>query len=221
MGLPFIIMQQVMPQSIMDIIIRQHSSIILAIFGSPDVHVMQMPPFIGLTVHMPATMFIMHMGMPFIIMQHDIIAPGCISHIFCSDIHAAASSHIHIIIMPPSHGLMVILQTGTIMPVPAGIIGMAAMLIGGMLRMVFMAALSAVLVVVLRIHVPPSQTHGLCVIGPARVNTLATTPNLTPNAQIGLDSAHGFRYHDPQHDTAFSPKVHVYVYHARGRDVLL
>jgi hypothetical protein len=53
-------------------------------------------------------------GMPFIIMQQDIMPPCIMVIMFCIIEHCILSSHIHMIFMPPSHLVMVILQRGII-----------------------------------------------------------------------------------------------------------
>lgn len=115
-GMPFIIMQQHMPHAIIFSIMVHMLCIISAIFLSPLVQVMVMPFSVFSMAHMHMPMFIMHIGMPFIIIIIDGMPPIIESHMPCIIAHMAASSQVIIIIMPPSIFFISILQRG-IMPI--------------------------------------------------------------------------------------------------------
>jgi len=81
-------------------------------------------------LHIPIIMQQVIIGMPFIIMQHDIIPPAIIVIMFCIIEHCILSSQLHMIFIPPSIFDIVILQRGIIimfgiippMPIIPGII---------------------------------------------------------------------------------------------------
>jgi hypothetical protein len=77
-GMPFIIMQQVMPGIIMPIMQSQHAWIIFSPCLSPLVQVTVHPISVISTLHIPIMPTLhMHIGIPFIITQHEHI-PFCI-----------------------------------------------------------------------------------------------------------------------------------------------
>ena len=85
---------------------------------SPDVQVIMHPP--STISHLQVAIIIEHViiGIPFIIMQHDIIPPCIIIIMFCIIEHCILSSHIHIIFIPPSIFVIVILHRGIIIMFP-------------------------------------------------------------------------------------------------------
>jgi hypothetical protein len=114
-GMPFIIMQQVMPGIIIAVMQSQQAWIVFSQFLSPLLQVILQPISIISTVHMPIMPRLqVHMHMPFIIMQHEHI-PFCIMLIMLFIMVALTlSSHTQVIIMPPGHFSMVMVQRGAI-----------------------------------------------------------------------------------------------------------
>ncbi len=108
--MPFIIMQQFIPQAIIFSIIMHMAWSISAIFLSPLVQHIVIPWSVFSIVHMHMPMFIMHIGMPFMVIITLGMPPIIMSQHECIIEHIAASSHVHVIIMPPSHFFISILQ---------------------------------------------------------------------------------------------------------------
>jgi hypothetical protein len=126
-GMPFIITQQQQPAAIIFIMQSQHAWIMSQQALSPDVHIIMQPSAVISHLHIPIIIPQVIIGMPFIIMQHDIIPPAVIIIMFCIIVHCILSSHIHMIFIPPSTFIMVILQRGVIImfgiiPIPGIII---------------------------------------------------------------------------------------------------
>jgi hypothetical protein len=92
----------------------QQASIIALQAGSPLVHVMQTPSFIGSHLHIPIARLQQHISMPFIIMQQLHMPPAIIEQRFWSIVADTASSHLHVIFIPPAHFSILILHRGTI-----------------------------------------------------------------------------------------------------------
>ena len=86
-------------------------------------HVMQTPSLVGSHLHMAIAMLQQHIIMPFIIMQQLHMPPAIIEQRFCSIVADIASSHAHVIFIPPVHFSIVILHRGTI--IHCGADGMA------------------------------------------------------------------------------------------------
>jgi hypothetical protein len=78
------------------------------------VHVMQTPSLVGSHLHMAIAMLQQHIIMPFIIMQQLHMPPAIIEQRFCSIVADIASSHLHVIFIPPAHFSILILHRGTI-----------------------------------------------------------------------------------------------------------
>jgi hypothetical protein len=126
-GMPFIITQQQQPDAIIFIMQSQHAWIMSQQALSPDVHIIMQPSAVISHLHIPIIIPHVIIGMPFIIMQHDIIPPAVIIIMFCIIVHCILSSHIHMIFIPPSTFIIVILQRGVIImfgiiPIPGIII---------------------------------------------------------------------------------------------------
>jgi hypothetical protein len=113
-GMPFIIMQQVQPAISMAAMQSQQHWIILQQAASPEVHVTMQPVSVISTLHMPIIMLQFMTGMPFIIMQQDIMPPAIMLQRFCMVRAAMASSHMHIIFMPLAIFSTFMVQRGTI-----------------------------------------------------------------------------------------------------------
>jgi len=113
-GMPFIIMQQVQPAISMAAMQSQQHWIILQQAASPEVHVTMQPVSVISTLHMPIIMLQFMTGMPFIIMQQDIMPPAIMLQRFCMVRAAIASSHMHIIFMPLAIFSTFMVQRGTI-----------------------------------------------------------------------------------------------------------
>lgn len=127
--MPFIIMQQVQPAASMAAMQSQQHWIILQQAASPEVHVTMQPVSVISTLHMPIIMLQFMTGMPFIIMQQDIMPPAIMLQRFCMVRAAIASSHMHIIFMPLAIFSTFMVQRGTIimfmpdmLPVMPGVI---------------------------------------------------------------------------------------------------
>ena len=110
----FIITQQEQPACIMLIMQSQQAWIILQPSASPLVQVSVQPLSVISQQVIPIIMLQQQAIMPFIIMAQLHIPPAIILHRLCSAAAAILSSQAHIIIMPPSHFSMRIVQLGTI-----------------------------------------------------------------------------------------------------------
>jgi hypothetical protein len=75
---------------------------------------MQTPSLVGSHLHMPMAMLQQHIIMPFIIAQQLHMPPAIIEQRFCSMVADIASSHLHVIFIPPVHFSILILHRGTI-----------------------------------------------------------------------------------------------------------
>jgi hypothetical protein len=106
--------QQTQPAFVMLAMQSQQAWIIAQHDGSPLVHVMQTPSFVGSDLHMPIAKLQQHIIIPFMIMQQLHIPPAIMEQRFCSIVADIASSHLQVIFMPPVHFSMVILHRGTI-----------------------------------------------------------------------------------------------------------
>jgi hypothetical protein len=113
-GILFMQMQQTQPALVMADMQSQQAWIMVQQAGSPLVQVMQTPSLVGSHLHMPMARLQQHIIMPFMIMQPLHIPPAIIEQRFCSIVADIASSHLHVIFMPPVHFSIVILHRGTI-----------------------------------------------------------------------------------------------------------
>jgi hypothetical protein len=98
-------------------IIAQHAA-------SPLVHVIQTPSLVGSHLHIPIARLQQHIIMPFIIIQQLHMLPAIIAQRFCNIVADIASSHLHVIFIPPVHFSILILHRGTI--IHCGAAGMPA-----------------------------------------------------------------------------------------------
>jgi hypothetical protein len=85
---------------------------------------MQTPSFVGSHLHRPMARLQQHIIMPFIVAQQLNMPPAIIEQRFCSIVADVASSHLHVILMPPVHFSILILHRGTI--IHCGVAGMPA-----------------------------------------------------------------------------------------------
>jgi hypothetical protein len=91
--------------------------------GSPLVQVILTPSSVISHLHMPMTRLQQQAIMPFIIMQHEQQLPASMVQRLWSIPADMLSSHLQVIVIPPVHFAMTIVQRGTIIiPIP-GIIG--------------------------------------------------------------------------------------------------
>ena len=101
----------------------QHAWIISQHFGSPLVHVMQIPSGTISHLHMPIVKLQQQTIMPFHMQQQVHRPPESIVQRFCTMLHAALSSQQHVIFIPPLIFSILNVQRGTIMYVVG--VGMA------------------------------------------------------------------------------------------------
>ncbi|QJW97179.1 hypothetical protein FTUN_4744 [Frigoriglobus tundricola] len=113
-GVPPIIMQQVQPAFMQPMMQSQHAWIMSPHILSPLVQVTQHPVAVISHLHMPIVMLQQHTIMPFIVQHMLHIPPAIMPHRFCIMVHAAGSSHEHVIFIPPAHFSTFIVQRGTI-----------------------------------------------------------------------------------------------------------
>jgi hypothetical protein len=78
------------------------------------VQVMHTPSLVGSHLHMPIVKLQQHIIMPFIMVQQLHIPPAIIVQRFCNIVADIASSHLHVIFIPPVHFSILILHRGTI-----------------------------------------------------------------------------------------------------------
>ena len=113
-GVLFMLMQQVQPAIIMDIMASQQHWIILQQSASPLVQVIIMPFLVISILHMPIIMLQVIIIMPFIIIEQLTMPPQSILAMFCIMLTAIMSSLMHIIFIPPSHFSIFMVQLGII-----------------------------------------------------------------------------------------------------------
>jgi hypothetical protein len=117
-GMLFIIIMQVQPGAIMDIMQSQQAWIIFSMVLSPLVQVMEQPMSIMSILHMPIMpMLQQHMHMPFIIMQQQQDPPAIIMQRFFIISALVLSSQVQVSFMPPAHFSIIMVQRGA-MPMP-------------------------------------------------------------------------------------------------------
>jgi hypothetical protein len=105
-------MQQQQPPLSMVAMQSQHACSMSPHILSPDVHVMQIPSFVISHLHMPIVRLHVHTAMPFIIMQQLTMPPAIMVQRFCIMVHAALSSQVQVIFMPPVHFSIFMVQRG-------------------------------------------------------------------------------------------------------------
>lgn len=112
--MPFIIIMQQQPAAIILFMQSQHACSISMQPLSPEVHVTVQP--LAVISHLQLAIAIVQfiMGMPFIIMQQEIIAPCIMVIMFCIIEHCILSSQLQVMVMPPSHLAMAIVHRGII-----------------------------------------------------------------------------------------------------------
>jgi hypothetical protein len=114
-GVWFIRKQQVHPASIILHTQSQQAWIISQHFGSPLVHVIDIPSGIISHLHMPMVKLQQQTIMPFIMQQQLHRLPVSMAQRFCIMLHAALSSQQQVIFMPPLIFSILNVQRGTIM----------------------------------------------------------------------------------------------------------
>jgi hypothetical protein len=122
-GMPFIIRQQVQPDSIIAAQQSQQAWIMAQQASSPLVQVMQTPMSVASHLHMPIMRLQQQAIIPFIIMQQEHIPPAFMAQRFWSIPAATLSSQVQVIFIPPAHFSKAMVQRGTIImfvPMPAG-----------------------------------------------------------------------------------------------------
>ena len=133
----FIIMQQVQPAFIMVDRQSQHDWIMSQHILSPLVQVIVQPSFVISTLHRPIARLQQQQTIPFMTMQQVIIPPCIIMHRFCIIAQAVGSSQVQVILIPPSHFSIFIVQRGTIRQLVGiiipGIIGLVVPVIPGII----------------------------------------------------------------------------------------
>jgi hypothetical protein len=112
--MPFMQTQQAQPDAIMAVMQSQQAWIILQHSASPLVQVMRTPSSVISHLHMAIAMLQQHMVMPFIIMQQLHIPPAIMEQRFCIMLADILSSALQVILIPPSHFSIRIVQRGTI-----------------------------------------------------------------------------------------------------------
>ena len=121
--MPFIITQQVQPAFIIVVQQSQQAWIMSQQALSPLVQVMQQPSAVISHWHMPIVRLQQQTIIPFLIRQQVHMPPAIMVQRFCTMVHDILSSHVQVIVMPPSHFSIFMVQRGTIMvPMPAGIV---------------------------------------------------------------------------------------------------
>jgi hypothetical protein len=142
--------QQQQPALHMAVMQSQQAWIIAQQSASPLVQVMQTPPSIISHLHMPIVMLQQETIIPFIIMQKEHIPPAIMVQRFCIIVADMASSHLHVIFMPPLHFSIVMVHRGTI--IICGAVGIvpvpAAPVIIGPMPMPVMPIRSIIIVVI-------------------------------------------------------------------------
>ncbi len=112
--MPPIIRQQVQPAFMQPMTQSQHAWIMAQHAASPLVQVTQHPLAVISHLHIAIVMLQQHTVMPFIVQHSEHMPPAIIAHRFCIIVHAAGSSHSHVIFIPPAHFSTFIMHRGTI-----------------------------------------------------------------------------------------------------------
>ena len=120
--MPFIMTQQVQPAFIMEVQQSQQAWIMAQQAASPLVQVMQTPLSVISHLHMAIVRLQQQAIIPFIMQQQEHIPPAIMVQRFWIIAADAASSQTQVIIMPPAHFSIVMVQRGTIIIEPAGIV---------------------------------------------------------------------------------------------------
>ncbi|MBI3268555.1 MAG: hypothetical protein HYZ53_05990 [Planctomycetes bacterium] len=119
--MPFIIRQQDIPHAIIFSSMAHMQPSMSAMFLSPLMHVIDSPCSVFSIEHMHRPRFIMHIGIPFIVIMTEGMHPISRSLIECIMGTMAASSHVHIMHIPPAIFFSSILHRAIMpMPVPIG-----------------------------------------------------------------------------------------------------
>ncbi|MHC5538927.1 hypothetical protein ACYOEI_11965 [Singulisphaera rosea] len=127
MGVLFIMTQQVQPAFIMAHMQSQQAWIMSQQALSPLVQVIVTPLSVISHLHIPIIILQQQTIIPFIIMQQEHMPPAIMVQRFCIMLADMASSLVQVIIIPPSHFSIIMVQRGTIImfmpvgiPMPAG-----------------------------------------------------------------------------------------------------
>jgi len=96
----------------------QHAWSISQHFLSPLVQVTHTPSFVYSHLHIPHTRLHWQTVMPFIVQQQLHMPEASILHRFCKVPQATSSSHLHMILKPPVHFSIFILQLGSTHQLP-------------------------------------------------------------------------------------------------------
>jgi hypothetical protein len=124
-----IIIVQQQPDLSMTVMLSQQAWIMSVQALSPEVQVMHTPSFIISHRHIPMVRQQLQTGMPFIIIQQLTMPPVIMVQSCCIMVHAALSSHVQVIFIPPVHFSIFIVQRGIMShcdPI-GGVMGMVAM----------------------------------------------------------------------------------------------
>jgi len=81
--------------------------------ASPLVQVKQTPIFVSVHSHLHMVKQQLHIGMPFIMQQQLHMLPASILHMFCKVAAATSSSQVQVILKPPVHFSIFMVQRGT------------------------------------------------------------------------------------------------------------
>jgi hypothetical protein len=106
------VMQQLQPPLSMVAMQSQHACSMSQHILSPDVHIIVTPSLVISHLHMPIVRLQVQTAMPFIIMQQLTMPPAIMVQRFCIMVHAALSSQMQVIFIPPVHFSIFIVQRG-------------------------------------------------------------------------------------------------------------
>jgi hypothetical protein len=110
--------QQVQPAFMQAVMHSQQAWHMAAQPSSPLVQVMHTPILVSVHSHLHIDMQHWHIIMPFIMQVHEHIDPANILHMFCNVAAAISSSQVQVILNPPLHFSIFIVQRGTMHMAP-------------------------------------------------------------------------------------------------------
>lgn len=128
---------------------------------SPEVQVKQTPILVSVHSHLHIVKQQLQTGIPFIMQQQLHMLPASILHMFCKVAAATSSSQVQVILNPPAHFSIFIVQRGTmhICMLPGIELGIDAPPIGELIDPIgFIMVLS--IIIMLAIQITPSTATG-------------------------------------------------------------
>jgi len=156
---PFIMMQQLQPLSIIEAMQSQQAWIMSQQALSPDTQVMQTPSLVISHLHMPMVRLQQQTVMPFIMQQQLHMPVASIEQRFCIMLALILSSHEQVIFMPPVHFCILMVQRGTIIEFMVGGLAMVGIIAPLVIPVVVGGIMVIVIAELLGISLPRSAAN--------------------------------------------------------------